>query len=456
MKFKEYTNRLIARGKRLSHPQIIVIGFASLILIGAILLMLPIATVSGQGASASDAFFTATSAVCVTGLVVVDTGTYWSFFGQIVILVLIQIGALGFMSMATMLFLITGKKISVRSRMLIRTSFSVDSLEGIIRYVKYVVLFTLIVEACGAVLLAGVFIPAYGVSHGIFMSIFHSISAFCNAGFDIVGNGVSFMPFATNILLNLVVCLLIIIGGIGFAVVMDVISKRKFGQFELNTKVVLIATGVLIALGFLVVFIGEYNNPDTLGDMPFFGKILASLFTSVTPRTAGFNTIDMASLRGSTKMLIMLFMFIGGSPGSTAGGVKTTTFSILFIAMLRTIQGYDEMTVFQRRLSNKMLKKAMSIFFLGILWVFLASMVINAFEPASAGDILFEVLSAFGTVGLSTGITASLCGVSRIVLMLTMFFGRVGLMTVAFAINRKNEARNSMGTFKYPDGNLLL
>ncbi len=456
MNIREFFHNLAVKFRKITHPQIIVMGFAALIIVGMILLMLPIAHADGQPTDILTALFTATSGVCVTGLVVVDTGTYWSVFGQVVILILIQIGALGFMSMATVLFLITGKRISVRSRMLIRTSFSVDSLEGIIRYVKYVLLFTLIVEMSGAIALSAVFIPAYGVKQGIFMSIFHSVSAFCNAGFDIVGGGVSFMPFATNILLNLVICLLIVIGGIGFAVVMDIISKKKFSQYDLNTKVVLSASAVLIVIGTIIVFVSEFTNPETIGNMPLFGKVLASLFTSITPRTAGFNTIDMGSLRGSTNMMVMLFMFIGGSPGSTAGGVKTTTFSIFILAMIRTIQGYDDMTVFQRRINVAVLKKAISITILGIIWVFIASMIMQAVESIPMNNLLFEVLSAFGTVGLSTGITSDLSVISRLTLIVTMFFGRVGLMTIAFAIYKKNEKRNAMGSFKYPDGNLLL
>ncbi|MFA0814344.1 MAG: TrkH family potassium uptake protein [Anaerofustis sp.] len=457
MKLANIMNRIGLQMKRMTHPQILVIGFAALIITGALLLMLPIATTDGQGASFLTGLFTSTSAVCVTGLVVVDTGTYWTTFGQIIILLLIQIGGLGFMAMATLLFLITGKKITVKNRMLLKTSFSADSLEGIIRYVKYVMLFTLTVEMIGAVLLCGVFIPAYGVKHGIFMSVFHAVSAFCNAGFDIVGGGVGFMPFVTNVLLNLVICSLIVIGGIGFAVAMDVISKKRFCQFEFNTKIVLIATGFLILFGTVTVFISEYNNPETMGDLPFFGKVLASLFTSITPRTAGFNTVDVGSLHSFTKMVIMLLMFIGGSPGSTAGGVKTTSFSVFILAMVRTIQGYDEIRVYQRRINSSVIKKAMAITMLGIIWVLTATTVLYICEQQiPLGNLMFEVISAFGTVGLSTGITASLSAVSKVTLILTMFFGRVGLITVAYAINRFNELRNTMGSYKYPDGNLLL
>ena len=458
MKLFNIMNKIGVQLKRMTHPQILVIGFAALIITGALLLMLPIATTDGQGASFLTALFTSTSAVCVTGLVVVDTGTYWATFGQVVILLLIQIGGLGFMAMATMLFLITGKKISMKSRMLLKTSFSADSLEGIIRYVKYVIFFTLTVEAIGAVLLCGVFIPAYGVERGIFMSVFHAVSAFCNAGFDIMGGGgVGFMPFVTNVLLNLVIVCLIVIGGIGFAVAMDVISKRKFSQYEFNTKIVLIATGFLILFGTVSVFISEYNNPNTIGDLPFFGKVLASVFTSVTPRTAGFNTVSIGSLHSFTKMIIMLLMFIGGSPGSTAGGVKTTSFSVFILAMFRTIQGYDEIRVYQRRINSSVIKKAMAITMLGIIWILTATTVLYVCErQISLGNLMFEVVSAFGTVGLSTGITSSLSSVSKVVLILTMFFGRVGIMTVAYAINRFNEMRNTMGSYKYPDGNLLL
>ncbi len=456
MKIIKHIELIVKKLNDMTHPQIILSGFAIAIFLGTILLMLPVSTADGQGAAPLTALFTSTSAVCVTGLVVVDTGTYFSFFGQIVILILIQIGGLGFMALATLLFLITGKKISVKSRMLMKTSFSTDSLQGIVRYVKYVMAFTFIVETCGALLLSGVFIPAYGISRGIFMSIFHSISAFCNAGFDIIGGGVSFMPFATNVLLNITVCALIVIGGIGFAVAMEIISKKKFSLFDLNTKVVLIATGSLILLGAAVVFFCEYTNPKTIGEMPFLGKILASFFTSITPRTAGFNTIDMAVITAPTKLIIMIFMFIGGSPGSTAGGVKTTTISIFIFAMIRTMQGYDEVNVFNRHIGASLIKRALAIAMLGLIWVIVAVMIIKAIEPVSMGNILFEVLSAFGTVGLSTGITAGLSPVSKLTLILTMFSGRVGFMTVAYAMSRKTEMKRSMGSYKYPDGNLLL
>lgn len=448
--------KIAKRISNMTHSQIILAGFAAVILLGTLLLMLPISTMDGEGADSLAALFTSTSAVCITGLVVVDTGTYFTFFGQVVIISLIQIGGLGFMALATMLFLITGKKISIKNRMLMKTSYNTNTLEGIIYYIKYVIIFTFIVEGCGAVLLSGVFIPAYGFKKGIFMSIFHAISAFCNAGFDNIGGGKSLMPFATNVLLNITICALIVIGGIGFAVVMDVISKKKFSMFELNTKVVLIATASLILLGAAIIFFSEYTNPGTIADMPFFGKIFASFFASITPRTAGFNTIDYAAVTAPTKLITMILMFIGGSPGSTAGGIKTTTISIFIFAMIRTMQGYEEVNIFNRHISGSLIKRALAVAMLGLIWVLAAVMILKVAEPIPMDDLLFEVLSAFGTVGLSTGITAGLSVVSKLTLIFTMFAGRVGFMTVAYAIIKKTEMRRSMGAYRYPDGNLLL
>ena len=456
MKWIDLAGKAAAKLKKLTHAQILVGGFAALILFGTVLLMLPVSSASGEGAGFLTALFTSTSASCVTGLIVVDTGTYWSAFGQCVILFLIQIGGLGFMAMATLLFLLAGKKISVKSRMLIKTSFNVDTLEGIIRYVKYVVAFTFLVELTGAILLSGVFIPAYGVKRGIFMSVFHAISAFCNAGFDVVGGGAGLTPFVGNLLLNLVICLLIIIGGLGFAVVMDIISKRRFTQYELNTKVVLLSTGVLILFGMIVVFIAEFNNPATMGKMDLGGKALASFFASVTPRTAGYNTIDMAAITDPTKIVTTMLMFIGGSPGSTAGGIKTTAFTLFILVMLRTLKGHDDVNLFQRRIRDSVVKRALAMTMMAVLWTVLATLLLTFSEPASIGDLLFEVVSALGTVGLTVGVTPNLSCFGRIVIILTMFMGRVGLITIAYAIMHHREIVSSAGSYKYPDGSLLL
>lgn len=446
---------LLERLKKLTPSAMLVCGFAALILFGAVLLMLPVSSASGENTPFLTSLFTSTSAVCVTGLVVVDTGSYWSSFGQIVILCLIQIGGLGFMSLTTIFLVWAGRKITLRSRIILSSSLNADSVSGMVRFVKYIILFTLSVEIIGAALLSFAFVPAYGFKTGVLRAIFHAVSAFCNAGFDNLGAGTSLMPFATNILVNLVICALIVIGGLGFAVMMDILSKRKFAYYETHTKLVLCVTGILISLGTLLFFIIEYNNPGTMQGVPLFGKVLESLFLSVTTRTAGFNTVDMGMLNGASKFLAILLMFIGGSPGSTAGGVKTTTFSMLFFVMLSTLRGRDDACVFGRTIKSSTIKKAITVILLGFIWIVLCVLILSASDRGiDLADLIFETVSAFGTVGLSTGITSSVSAVGRVVLIATMFVGRVGLTTAVYAIIQKGKEQ--VQSYRFPDGNISI
>ncbi len=420
--------------------KLFVIGFAGIILLGAGLLTLPMATQSGNGASFIDALFTATSAVCVTGLVVQDTATYWSTFGQLVILSLIQIGGLGIMTMASLVSLLIGRKISLSSRLLIQESLGTLSLSGVVRLTKYVVWLTLSVEALGAWLLSYKFIPLYGLKKGIYMSVFHSVSAFCNAGFDLMGNFRSLTGFVEDPLINFVIMGLIIVGGLGFSVILEMLGGRRFRRMTLHTKVVLTSTGVLILSGFLLTLLFEWTNPETLGPLSFSGKLLASLFNSVTPRTAGYNTLPIDHLTNSTLMLVMVLMFIGGSPGSTAGGIKTTTMALIFMTILSITQGKSDTEIYKRRISRDAVNRSVAILGIAISCIAIVMTFLNATEPsASFIEIMFETFSALGTVGLSIGLTPKLSIAGKIILAMTMFIGRLGVLTIAFAMARKQK-----------------
>ncbi len=443
--------------RKMSRSQILAVGFITVILTGTILLMLPISTVSGESTGFIDCLFTATSATCVTGLAVFDTGTYWSVFGQAVILALIQIGGLGFMSLTTIVFLLLGRKITIKNRMLIQSSFSLDSTEGIIKYVKTVILFTFAVEGAGAVLLFSRFIRDYSFGKAVYYSVFHAISAFCNAGFDIIGGGVSFMGYTDSPVINLVICALIVIGGIGFTVSMDIIQNRRFKKLQFNSRIILSTTGILLLLGFVFIFISEYNNPDTMKNMSLGERILTSFFASVTPRTAGFFTIDYSKVTPVTYIMTILLMFIGGSAGSTAGGIKTGVIAIIFVAVYRTVRGEDDLNVFGRRIPESSLKKALAMAFLPFLWVTFVVMLLSVTHAIPLHDIIFETVSAIATVGLSTGITAQLNVFGKVLIILSMFFGRVGIMTIAFAITKKREdIQTNTASFRYPEGNIML
>lgn len=434
----------------MSPSQTIMAGFAAMILIGAILLRLPIA--SKDGISFIDALFTATSANCVTGLVVVGTATHWTLFGKLVILALIQLGGLGFMTVLTLAMITIRRKISLRSRLTIRASFNQDDIGGMVRLVKKVIKITLFFETAGAVLLAALFLAqGYSLSRSVTSGIFHSISAFCNAGFDIIGSE-SLIPFQTHALFNLVIMLLIVSGGLGFTVWMELIAalrskkraslRLKLRHLSLHTKIVFLMTAALILLGAVFFLLFEWNNPLTLGNLRAPEKGLAALFQSVTLRTAGFNTIPQSDLTEISKFTSCLFMLIGGSSVSTAGGMKTVTIGVILISMYSLLRGRSRMESLGRTLPLDLLQKALTVVATMLIVVAVSTILLHFTEQSSPYrpnflDILYETCSAAGTVGLTTGLTPHLSFAGKIVIIVCMYLGRLSPVTVVVALNNR-------------------
>lgn len=426
---------------KLSTTQTIAAGFLVIILIGTLLLMLPVSSKSGEWTNILTALFTATSATCVTGLVVVDTYVYWSFFGKCVILALIQIGGLGFMTIGVFLAIFMKKNIGLRERGLLQESMNTLQIGGVVKLVKKITIATFAIEGIGAVLLAIRFIPQMGWLEGIGNGIFHSISAFCNAGFDLMGRNEeysSLVAYSGDVLVNLTIMLLIVIGGLGF-VVWDDLQKKKFRvrEYMLHTKIVLVFTLVLLFGGALLIFLFEREN--LMADMGCKETILTSLFASVTARTAGFNTIDVAGMSVSSKLVTIALMFIGGSPGSTAGGVKTTTFAVMLIFVWANLRNSHGSNIFKRRLEEEEIRKASIVVTINLLLAVSAAIAICALQPFSLEDVMLEVFSAIGTVGMSTGITRELNVVSRIIVILLMYCGRIGSMTFALSFTERKK-----------------
>lgn len=438
---------------RLKPSQALALGFATVIAVGTILLMLPAASRSGESAGFLTALFTATSATCVTGLVVVDTWNQWTTFGQIVILALIQVGGLGFMTMTTLFAFIIGKRISLRERILIRESLNQFSLAGVVRLVRMVLVTTLAVEGFGAVLLSIRFIPEFGFGKGLYFGVFHAVSAFCNAGFDLMGDFKSFIDYVSDPFVTFVVAFLIIIGGIGFAVIADYHAHRDFRKLALHSKIVIVTTGALIIVGTAVIYLLERNNPETLGSLSPIGKFLASFFQAVTPRTAGFSTLPIGSMRDASLFFTILLMFIGASPGSTGGGIKTATFSVIVLTVWSIITGKQETEAFGRRIPRDVVARSLAILCTALALVVFDTLVLSVTEPqASLIQVLYEVVSAFGTVGLSTGITPSLSTIGRLVIILTMFAGRVGPFTLALALGERPQ----QAVLRYPEEKVVV
>lgn len=450
MESRQYTK------KALKPAQIMVLSFAGVILIGALILMLPISSQSREVTPFINAIFTATSAVCVTGLVVVDTGTYWSVFGKTIIIILIQIGGLGFMTMTTTIAIILGKKIGLKNRLVMQEALGQFSIAGVIRLTKYVIIATFSIELIGALLLSIRFIPIFGWKNGIYYSIFHSISAFCNAGFDLMGNYASLTAFATDPLVSGTIMTLIVIGGLGFVVLAELTTFKTFQKLSVHTKLVLLTTSALIVGAAIIIFILEFNNPNTIGNFTFGDKVLASVFQSITPRTAGYNTLDLNALTMPTRFIIMILMFIGGSPGSTAGGLKTTTFAIMLLSIIALFKGSEEINFANRRISKEAVTRSLGIVFISTIWIVTMSLLLTVFEPNRTLEaIMFESLSAFGTVGLSLGITQTLSIMGKVILAIMMFFGRLGPLTIVLALS--NKASNSgRDLLRYPEGKIMV
>ncbi|OUO76620.1 Trk family potassium uptake protein [Blautia sp. An249] len=421
--------------------KIITVGYLLVIITGTLLLMLPAANREHAWFawdSVINALFTATSATCVTGLVLHDTYTFWSEFGQGVILVLIQIGGIGFMTVAISAMVLAGKKIHLSKRLLMQEAVAAPQIGGIVRMSKFVILGTFLIEGIGAVLLAIYFVPRLGIGKGIYFSVFHSISAFCNAGIDLMGYyepSSSLVTASSSVIVSVTIMLLIIIGGLGFFVWADLKkNKYHFRSYRLHSKIVLTMTLLLIAGGAVLIFLFEWGKPSMEGKS-IGEQILCSLFQSVTPRTAGFNSMDLTAMTDSSRMLMTIFMFIGGSPGSTAGGVKTTTIALMFLCIWAEFRKRKDIECFKRRIEGDTLRHASCVLMLYAILIGASSMFISAIEETAILDVLFEVTSAIGTVGLSLGLTPQLGTLSHIILILLMFIGRVGGITILIAFS---------------------
>lgn len=437
----------------LDPPKVLVLGFAILILIGTSLLTLPIATVDGNGLSFLNALFTATSATCVTGLVVVDTGSTFTTFGQLVILSLIQIGGLGFMTFATFFFFLLGKKISLKDRLLLQESLNNLSIEGIVRLVKRVLIFTAAIEIVGAIILSIRFSYDMSIGRAIYYGFFHSISNFNNAGFDLMGEFRSLTPYVADPTVTLTVCALITIGGIGFIVMNEVYEYRDTRRLSVHTKVVLVTSLILTAGGAILIFLFEFGNDKTLQPLSALGKVLGALFQSVTNRTAGSNTLNIPDLTHPTLFLTIFLMFVGASPGSTGGGIKTTTLATLLGTVWSQVKGKEDVVLFRRRIVIEIIFKALTVTVSGLFLVMVITMLLTITEVGKDFlMILFEVTSAFATVGLSMGITPELSPIGRMLIIFTMFAGRVGPLTVAFAI----AMRRKPDPYRHPKGRIMI
>ncbi len=450
----------MVKKKKLNPAAQIVIGFLSVILIGTILLCLPISSKSGEWMPFIDGLLTCTSSVCVTGLIVVDTAVYFSLFGQIVILVLIQIGGLGFITLTALVFLIMGKKITYERRVTIQESLNQDKVQGVVKLVKNIIQLVFIVELIGFLCLAPSMISIYGWGDGFFKALFLSISAFCNAGFDILGTSTTqfanLAPFAQSALVLLPIMFLVVIGGIGFIVIFDIGKKFKGQKLSLHTKVVLSVTAILVFGSALLFGILEWNNPNTIGNMSFGNKIMNILFQSITPRTAGFTTFDQTGMTQASLFLTDALMFIGGSPASTAGGIKTTTLVVLLIAIFKSENANGNIAFFKKKVSTKMVKKSLRVIVLALILIIMSTFMLCAFEGGAVtiSQALFESISAISTVGLSLGITPILSVGSKIVLIFLMFVGRVGAMTLTLAL--ANRKHNITDDIEYPDSKILI
>lgn len=452
-----HLGRRKSRRPAMHAAMVIALGFLIIILTGAVLLTLPVSARSGEPTDFLDALFTATSATCVTGLVTVGTATHWSGFGQVVILLLIQIGGLGFMSLASIASFLTRRTITLRERMVMSAGLNLTENAGIVRLTRRVLLGTFAFEGAGAVLLATRFIPRVGVWQGIKMGVFHSVSAFCNAGFDLVGTPenpfASLTGYADDLIVNLTIMALIVIGGLGFFVWGDIWDKRRFRRLRLHTKLVLVTTTLLLCTGFVLTLLFEWSNPQTLGAMPTQDKLLAAAFQSVTLRTAGFNTIDQAALTGPSQAVACLLMMIGGSPGSTAGGIKTVTAAVLVLSAISALRGRTTVSAFGRTIVSRSIMNAVTMMIVGGTLSLTGACVISYIESAPFGACLFEAVSAFATVGLSMGLTPTLHTLSHLILILLMYLGRVGVLTLGVAVLMRHREPPKM---QYPDADVMV
>lgn len=441
--------------RKLNPPQIIILSFLITIFIGAILLSLPWATRDGERLSTLDALFTATSATCVTGLVVKDTGNFFSLFGQLVILGLFQVGGLGIMTLSTLFAIILGRKLTIKENVVIQGALDHHKIEGLTVLIKYILLITLSIEIIGAAFLSlrWIHLDIMAPFEAIYQGIFHSISAFCNAGFSLFRN--SFFRFRDDLYVNLVMSSLIILGGLGFVVLLDFPKFRfwpkKRVKLSLQTKIVLTTTAFLVIIGSILFILLE--NTNSLANLSVGERIMSAWFQSITTRTAGFSTLPIEKLAVPTLLVIIFLMFIGASPGSTGGGIKTSTFCILLATLRAMMRNRNEVSLFGRTLPREVTRKVIIIFILGLAWIFTFTLLLSIVEKGKPFiNILFEVTSAFGTVGLSTGITANLSSLGKILIVLTMFVGRIGPLTLALAVALREERI----VYKYPEERVMV
>lgn len=433
----------------LSTTHIIMLSFLCMILLGSLLLSLPVSSANGNAVPYLDALFTATTATCVTGLVTLPTVSTWSVFGQIVIFILIQIGGLGVITIISAVMILFHKRMGIGNRLLLQDAFNLNSLSGIVRFVKRVILGTFLVEGIGALLYMLVFIPEFGVK-GIWISVFTAVSAFCNAGIDIICED-SLCNYATNPIINFVTCTLIILSGIGYIVWWDILQtnqkasgkhKMTFKHLTLHSKIAITTTLILIFGGGLLIFLFEYRNPLTLGRLSLFDKIQVALFQSITTRTAGFASVPQQNLTTPSSIVCLLLMFIGGSPVGTAGGIKTVTIAVLVVSALATIQDRNEATLFNRTISKHAFNKAVAVTVMSFGILFISTLLLSAVTDADALDILYETVSATATVGLTRNLTGSLNHAGKIIIIGTMYLGRVGPISLALALNSSKKKTN--------------
>lgn len=438
---------------RLSFSRKLILGFFIAILVGSVLLYLPFSRAEGEKITFLESVFTVTSAICVTGLSVIDIGKVLSIYGQIILLILIQLGGLGVMTFSSLFVLMLGKKMSYKERALIKEERNAENSGEIRAYLRNVVMIVFIIESIGAVFLTIGFMKKYSFMKALYLGIFHSVSAFCNAGFSLFSNNLE--DYVNDPLVNITVCYLIILGGIGFSVITSILLavRKNIKRFSLTSKMAILISVILTFVGMFLFLLLEYSNEATLAHLPFSSKILASFFQSITTRTAGFNTVSMSALRPGTVFLFCILMFIGASPGSTGGGIKTTTIGVIGMYVWGVIRGKENINAFNRRLSWDILNRALAILVISIMYVSIIIILIMTIElNMSFEKIVFEVVSAFGTAGLSMGITQLLHPMSQILIIITMFTGRLGPMTIALALGEKKVKQN----LKYPKENILI
>lgn len=438
--------------KKLSLSRKLILGFGTAILIGTFLLMMPFSSAGENNLSFLTALFTITSAVCVTGLSVIDISKELSIVGQVILLIFIQLGGLGIMTFSSLIFILIGKKITYEERELLKEERNLENSGGVLRFLRKIIFTIVIIESIGAVFLTMRFVKDMSFGKALYFGIFHSISAFCNAGFSLFSDNLE--SYSGSFTIIMTISYLIIIGGIGFTVIDSVLlaARKKIRRFDLTSKAAILVSVFLIVFGTILFLILEYNNKGTIGDMPFLEKLLASFFQSVTSRTAGYNSVPFSKLTEGSIFLICILMFIGASPGSTGGGLKTTTFGVLIFYVISVVRKKENVVIFNRRIGWEILNRAIAILVLSILYVGTITLIITSIEKFSLEQTIFEVISAFATTGLSLGITAELGTVSRILIICTMFLGRLGPMTFALALGGTNKVEK----IKFPKENILV